>query len=100
MEGVALKLMYIKVTAYSTEYRMQNTETHVHKIIYGALIDTALYLMLFMRAKPLLGQVGWCWALEISTFWGPKWHSPNGSMLFHRAQKVSISRAQPPSHLP
>ncbi len=30
---------------------------------------------------------------------GPKWHSPNGSMPFHRTQKVLIFRAQP-SHLP
>ncbi len=29
---------------------------------------------------------------------GPKWHSPNGSMPFHRAQKVWISRA--PTLLP
>ncbi len=25
--------------------------------------------------------------MEISTFLGPKWHSTNGSMLFHRAQR-------------
>jgi hypothetical protein len=35
-----------------------------------------------------------------STFLGPKWHSPVGSMPFHRAQKVSISRAQPPPTRP
>ncbi len=34
--------------------------------------------------------------LHSDTFFGPKWHSPVGSMPFHRAQKVSISRAQPP----
>jgi hypothetical protein len=29
-----------------------------------------------MRANLLRGQVGWSWALEIETFWGPhvKWH--------------------------
>ncbi len=36
----------------------------------------------------LLGQVGGGWALEISSFLGPKWHSPIGSMPFHRAQKT------------
>ncbi len=37
---------------------MAGTETHVHKTTYGPLIDTALYVMLLMRANPLLGQVG------------------------------------------
>jgi hypothetical protein len=33
--------------------------------------------MFFMRANPLLGQVGGGWALEIETFLGSvKWHSP------------------------
>jgi hypothetical protein len=47
-------------------------ETHEHKTTYGPVIDTALYAMLLMRANPLLGQVGGDWALEISTFLGPK----------------------------
>ncbi len=38
--------------------------------------------------------------LHSDTFFGPKWHSPVGSMPFHRAQKVSISRAQPPPTRP
>jgi hypothetical protein len=44
----------------------------VHIIaIYGPVI----YVMLFMRANPLRGQVGGSWALEIETFLGPvKWH--------------------------
>jgi hypothetical protein len=42
-------------------------EAHVHKTTYGPLIDTALYVMLLMRANPLLGQVGGGWALEILT---------------------------------
>ncbi len=45
----------------------------------------ALYVM-FLSADPLLGLVGVGWALEISTFLGPKWHSPNGLMPYHRAQ--------------
>jgi hypothetical protein len=43
--------------------------------------------MLLMPADPLLGKVGGGWALDISTFLGPKWHSPEGSIPFHRAQK-------------
>jgi hypothetical protein len=41
------------------------------------MIYTALYIMFLMRANPLLGQVGGGGALEISTFLGPKWLSPN-----------------------
>ncbi len=44
--------------------------------------------MFGMRAYQLIGQVGGGWALEISSFLGPKWHSPIGSMSFHRAQKT------------
>jgi hypothetical protein len=32
-----------------------------------------------------------CWGCIL----GPKWHSPIGSMTFHRAQKLSNSKAQP-----
>jgi hypothetical protein len=40
------------------------------------------------------------WAMEISSFLGPKWRSPISSMPFHRAQKLSNSRAQPPPTCP
>jgi hypothetical protein len=36
-------------------------------------------IMFWMRAYPLQGQVGGGWAVEISSFLGPKWHSPIGS---------------------
>ncbi len=49
---------------------------------------TALCIMFWMRAYPLLGQVGGGWALEISSFLGPKCHLPMGFMPFHRAQKT------------
>jgi hypothetical protein len=54
--------------------------------------------MFLVRADPLRGQqVGGGWALEISTFLGPK----NGTRLSARChftgpKKVFISRAQPP----
>jgi hypothetical protein len=40
--------------------------------IYGPMIYTALYIMLLMRAKPLRGQVGGGWALEIETLFRPQ----------------------------
>ncbi len=36
----------------------------------------------------------------IMSFLGPKWHLSIGSMPFHRAQKISISRAHPPPTCP
>ncbi len=36
---------------------------------YAPVIFTARYVMFWMRADPLRGQVGGGWALEIDTFW-------------------------------
>jgi hypothetical protein len=48
--------MYIRLTTYSTEYRIQNTsETHVHKITNVPVFYLALELMILMVANPLLG---------------------------------------------
>jgi hypothetical protein len=57
-------------------------ESPLHKTTYRPLIYMALYAMLLIRANPLLGQVRGGWALEISTFLGPKWHSPNAQCHF------------------
>jgi hypothetical protein len=59
----------------------------VHKTTYAPMIYTALCIMF------------WTWAsgrgltLEISSFQGPKWHSPIGSGT--GPKKVLISRTQP-----
>jgi hypothetical protein len=84
----------------SPKAKLWALEAHVHKITYGPLIDTALYIMLLIQANPLIGQVGRGCALEISTFFGPKWHSPNGLMPFHWAQKSFNFQGPTPSHLP
>jgi hypothetical protein len=92
------KFVYINLTTYTKEYRIQDTEYRMQntKTIYGPLINTALYVMLLRWANPLLGQVGGL-GLDIWTFLDPKLHSPNGSMPFHRAQ---IDFQGPtPSHL-
>jgi hypothetical protein len=72
----------------------------VHKTTFAPMIYTALCTMFWMRAYPLLGQVGGCWALEFSSFLGPKWHLPIGLMPFHRAQKTLKFQGPTPSHLP
>ncbi len=53
--------------------------------IYAPMIYTALCVMFWMRAYPLLGQVGGGWALEFKSFLGPvKWHRANRRVPFHR----------------
>jgi hypothetical protein len=88
------------VPSLSPKAELWALEDHVHKTTYGPLMDNALYVMLSMRANPLLGHVGGGWALEISTFLGPKWHSPDGSMPFHRAQKSLNFQGQTSSTCP
>ena len=74
---------------------------HVHKTTYGPLIDTALYVMLLMRANPLLGQVRVDWALEISTVLGHKMAlALMAGCHLTGPKKVLVSRAQPPPICP
>ncbi len=44
----------------------------MHKTTYAPMIYTPLCIMFWMHAYPLLGQVVGGWALEISSFLGPK----------------------------
>ncbi len=97
---ILYSVVYVVSFMFKYRIQIQNTETHVYKTTYGPLIDTALYIMLLIRVNPLFGQVGEGWAIEISTILGPIWHSPNGLMPFHRAQKVLVTMAQPPPACP
>jgi hypothetical protein len=56
--------------------------------------------MFWMRAYPLLGEVGGGWALEFPSFLGPKWNSSIGSFPFHRAQKTREFQGPTHSHFP
>jgi hypothetical protein len=50
--------MHIELTTYSTGYRIQNTETHVHKITDESVFYMAHGLndfVILTRANPLLG---------------------------------------------
>ncbi len=71
-------------TCSSTPLSMGPETPLVHKTTYAPMIYTALCIMFWMRADPLLGQVGGGWVLEFSRFLGLKWCSPTGSMPFHR----------------
>ncbi len=72
----------------------------VHKTTYAPMIYTSLCLMIFDAADPVLGQVERGLSLEISSFLGPKWHSPIGSMTCHRPKKTLDFQGPTPSHLP
>jgi hypothetical protein len=51
--GSAVRKTYCTVLAHSSKAELWALEAHVHKIAYGPLIDTALYVMLLMQANPL-----------------------------------------------
>jgi hypothetical protein len=72
-------------------------EKYIRKIaIYVPMIYTVRCVMFLMRPAPLQRQVGGGWGLEIERFLGPvKWHRADRGMPFG-AQKLEISRAQPP----
>ncbi len=72
----------------------------VHKTTYATMISTAPCVMFLMRADTLQGGVGRGLALEISSFVGPKWHSPIGSMPFRRGQQNSRFPVPTPFPLP
>jgi hypothetical protein len=64
------------------------------------MIYTALCVMFLMQADTLCGEVGGGWALEMESFLGPvKWHRADRRVPFG-AQKLEISRAQPPPTFP
>ncbi len=91
-----LLIKYYIFSLHITYYILHNTYygtpvgAHVHKTTYAPMLYTALCKTFLMGANPLLGQVGGDWALEISTFLGPKWHSSNGSMPFHRPKSLDF----------
>jgi hypothetical protein len=64
------------------------------------MIYAALYVTLLMWENLLLRQVGGGWALEILTFLGSNGTRLTALCHFTGPKKMSISRAQPPSHLP
>jgi hypothetical protein len=95
----------------------------VHKTTYAPMIFKSLYRMIFDACyscnydlyglvrivfdacRSIMRASGRGFGPGNLEFFGPlhlpmKWHTPTGSMLFHRAQKHSISRAQHPPTCP
>jgi hypothetical protein len=67
---------------------------------YAPMIYTALCILFWMHAYPLLGQVGGSWALEFESFLGPvKWHRADRRVPFG-AQKTREFQDPTPSYLP
>jgi hypothetical protein len=88
--GWALKLMYIKLTTFTTGYRTQNREYRIQKLMYIRLpIDPVCNAL--MRENPLFGQVSRGWTLEISNSKGAQialfWRENN----FPRGWGISVS---------
>ena len=72
----------------------------MHKTTYAPMIYKALCIMFWMRAYPLLGEVGGGWALEFPSFLGPeKWESTDRRVPFG-AQKTQEFQGQTPPTSP
>ncbi len=57
--------------------------------------------MFWMRAYPLLGQVGGGWALEFESFLGPvKWHRADRRVLFGAQKTRNIPKEWHPATKP
>jgi hypothetical protein len=50
-------VLVLKRELYLDKHKILIWQVQIHKTTYGPLIDTALYIILLMRANPLLGQV-------------------------------------------
>jgi hypothetical protein len=68
----------------------------VHKTTYAPMNIhyTALCIMFWMRAYPLLGQMGRGWALEIESFLDPvKWHQADRQVPFGAQKHEMVMHA-------
>ena len=64
--------------------------SHVHKITYGPLADTAMYVMCLMGANPLKGL--WKgWAMKVKTFLGPETARAKGKAVWTEKSHRSIN---------
>jgi hypothetical protein len=71
----AIKFLYAPAPPPPSEWALKPPLWALaHKTTSATMINTALCIMFWMRAYTLLGQVRGGWALEISSFLGPKWH--------------------------
>jgi hypothetical protein len=65
----AIKFLYAPATPLPTVRALKPPSwALVHKTTYAPMIYTALCIMFWMRAYPLLGQVGGGWALDMHAF--------------------------------
>jgi hypothetical protein len=72
----------------------------VHKTTYEPMVYTALWIMFWMPAFPLLGQVGGGWALEFLSFWAPNGTRLSARCHFTSPKKTFEFQRPTPSHLP
>ncbi len=76
------------------------TSTENFSTNYAPMIYTAPYIMFWMRAYPLQGEVGGGWGLELDSFLGPvKRHREYRRVPFG-PEKLENFRAQPPPTSP
>ncbi len=83
-----------------TEFRIQNTVTHVHKTTYEPLIDTALYVNAFDVGKSITWANGRGLGPGNLDFFGPQMVLAYWLDAISQAQKSLDFQDPTPSHLP
>jgi hypothetical protein len=97
----AIKFLYAPAPPPPTVWALKPPSwALVHKTTNAPMIYNSLCVILLMRAASISSASGRGWALEISIFLGPKWHSPIGSIHYTGSKKLLISRAQTPHTCP
>jgi hypothetical protein len=91
---LALQLVFLSSSFVERVPRIVDVEPIViltcRKTIYAPMIHTVPCIMFWMRAYPLLREVGGGWALEFESFLGPvKWQRADRRVPF-RAQKTRL----------
>ncbi len=90
----ANKFLYAPAPPTSSIWALKPpSRTLVHKTTYAPMIYTALSIMFWMRANPLL-------TLNSQVFWAPNGTCLSARCHFTGPKKLSNSRAQPPPTCP
>jgi hypothetical protein len=74
--------------------------TLVHKTTYALKIYTALFIMFWMHAYPLLGEEGGGWTMEFSSFFGPQMALAYWFDAISQGPKTFEFQGPTPSHFP
>ena len=96
-----IKFLYAPASPHPTVWALKPPSwALVHKTTYAPMIYTALYIMFWMRAYPLLGQVGGGLGPGNLKFFGLKMALTYRLHAISQGPKTRDFQGPTPSHLP